>query len=121
MGTRLVPYRLWTSQALSSGGAIVSEAIDCRNSDPEYLMLKATAAGGTASVKIEVAVSNDGTTFNSFTSQDPIIAATATEFASQGEEEYHAIVVPGAPWIKLQVSDVAMLATVVDATLWMRG
>lgn len=83
-------------------------------------MLKVVASGGTASVKLEVAVSNDGTNFNSFTSQDPIITATATEFASQGEEEYHAITVPGAPWIKLKVSDVATLATVVDADLWMR-
>ena len=83
-------------------------------------MLKATAAGGTASVKIEVAISNDGTNFNSFTSQAAIETASATTYAGMGEEEFHSYTVPGAPWIMFKVSDVATLATVVDADLWMR-
>lgn len=120
MGQRLFRHVLWKAQDLDSGASIVSGVIDCRNADPEYLMLKVTAAGGTASVKVEVAISTDGSTFNSFTSQEAIDSATATTYASLNPEEYHSLLVPGAPWIKLRLTDVASLTTVVDADLWMR-
>lgn len=121
MASRLVPYRLWNAADLDSGASLTTEAIDCRFADPEYLMFRVTQGSGTPDVKIEVAISNDGTTFNEFTSQEPIIASTNTTYGSLNPQDYHSITVPGAPWIKLRVTDVAALDNnVIDADLWMR-
>ena len=119
--SRLYPLRLITATTLSALGTAETGAIDCRDSDPEYLLLKIVSASGNADVNVEVAISNDGTTFNSYTSQDPLVASTNTQYGSLNPEEYHSLVVPGAPWIKLRLTELGSLAdTIADATLWMR-
>jgi hypothetical protein len=121
MSQRIVPVRLWDAQDLDNTGTLTSPAIDCRKADPEFLMFRITNSGGNADAKIEVAISNDGTNFNSFTSQPALVASTATDYASLNPEEYHTINVPSAPWIKIQITELATLDNnVVHGTLWVR-
>ena len=118
---RLFPVTLWTDTDLDNGLTLESAVIQCFRREPDILMFQVTNAGGSADVKIEYAVSNDGVNFNSYTSQDAICTSTATVYASQGPEEYHAMIVPSAPYIKIKVTDLASLDdNVVNATLWVR-
>ena len=117
---RIFPLTLWTAEALASGETLESAIINCTSRVPDILLFKVVGASGTGSVKIEYAISNDGVNFNEYDSQDPIITASATEFASKNEEDYHAINCPSAPFIQILVTELASLASVVDVTLWMR-
>lgn len=117
MPQRRYPLRLWTSQDLDNAGTLESGAIDCRTSDPEGLMIRVTNAGA-ASIKIEVAFSNDGTTFNDYAAQEALVTASVSEWTIP--EDYHMVNVPWAPFVKLRVTEVASLDdNVVDAVLWM--
>jgi hypothetical protein len=115
------PLTLWLTTSLDSGNTIESSIIPCWERSPNVMMFRVTNASGAADVKIEVAFSNDGYNFNSYTSQDPIITSTLTEYSAKNPEEYHSIIVPSAPYIKLKVTELALLnSNVVDATIWMR-
>lgn len=119
MPVRRFPLRLWTSQDLDSGGTLESGVIDCRTADPEGMLFRGTVTG-TADFKIEVAFSNDGITFNEFTSQEPLVLSTNTEWASLNPEDYHMVLVPWAPFIKLRITEVGTNDNnVIDAVLWM--
>ena len=122
MAHRIYPLRLWTTQDLDASGVLTSGIIDCRNSDPETLLFRVTNASGNADVKIEIRISNDGTNFNSATSQDPLVASSNTDFGAANPEEYHGLIVPFAPWIRLVGTELSgtLDNSVVDATLWMR-
>ena len=121
MPQRVLPIRLWATQNLDSTGTLTSPAINCQKADPDFLLFRIANAGGAADAKIEIAISNDGVNFNSFTSQDPISTSTNTDYATQNPEEYHSLNVPSAPWIKLRITELASLNTnVVDADLWVR-
>lgn len=121
MERHLFRHTLWTDTDLDSGLTLESPVIDCQLADPEYLALKITNAGGNADAKLEVAFSTDGVTFNAYDSQDPLIASTNTEFAGKNPEDMHIIAVPGAPFIKLRLTELATLNNnVVNAQLFMR-
>lgn len=118
---RNYPLTLWTAQDLDSGGTLTTNAIACWERFPDVLMFRVTNASADADVKIEVAFSNDGVNFNNYTSQDALTTSTATVYATQNPEEYHALIVPSAPWIKLKITELASANNnVVDATLWLR-
>lgn len=121
---KLFPATLWTAQDLDNDGVLTSAVISCLTRVPDVLMFRVTHASGAPNVKIEIAISNDGTNFNLVTSQPPIVPATATEFASYNPQAYHALVVlPVAPWIKIVVTEISAANldnNVVDATLWSR-
>lgn len=119
--THLFRHRLWQSQDLDAGGTLVSPVIDCTRSDPEYLLFRISNGSGAADAKIEFVVSFDGVTFNSYDSQDPIVASTNTEFTGKNPEELHLLTCPGAPFLKLRVTELGGLNNnVVDCDLWMR-
>lgn len=112
MPQRRYPLRLWSATALAASGTLETGVIDCRTSDPEGLMLKVSSAAGTADAKLEVSYSNDGTTFNAYTAQDPI---------STQPEDFHLILVPWAPYLKLKLTELSAsnTDTVVTGVLWM--
>ena len=117
MPVRRFPLRLWTSQDLDSGGTLESGVIDCRTADPEGMLFRGTVTG-TADFKIEVAFSNDGITFNDYTSQEALVASTNTEWTNP--EDYHLVTVPWAPFIKLKITELGTNNNnVIEATLWM--
>ena len=123
MATRLEAIPLWTAQLIESSEALTSDAIMCTRGDPEYLLVRVVGTGA-AAVKIEYQISGDGVNFNEETSQDPIVLSTATEFASpKNPEDWHVIVCPGAPWIKLVVTELSgtVADTALDVVLWMRN
>ena len=99
---------------------MISGLIDCRFADPNYLMLKVTNAGaGTESLKVQVLFSNDGVNFNSVNSQGDVDSATGTTWTNPAE--YHNLNCPGAPYMKINVTDLLDngTANIVNATLWM--
>lgn len=122
MASRLFPYRLVAATTIGASGSVESPIINSQKADPEVLMLRVTSVAGAADVRVQYCISNDGITFNSYTSQDDLVTSTATEFAGKGPEEYHALVLPLAPWMKVKVTDVtaALVDTIVDLTLWSR-
>jgi hypothetical protein len=121
---KLFPITLWTAQDLDNDGVLTSSVIPCITRVPDVLMFRVTHTSGAPNVKIEIAISNDGTNFNLVTSQPPISASTNTEFGSYNPQAYHALVVlPVAPWIKIVVTEISAANldnNVVDATLWVR-
>lgn len=120
MASHRFPLRLWTSQDLDSGGVLESGVIDCRHADPEGMLFRVTNAGAAADVKIEAAFSNDGVTFNEYGTQDAIVASTNTEWTSQNPEDYHMVLIPWAPFLKIKITEVGTNNdNVVDAVLWM--
>lgn len=120
MPQRRYPLRLWTTQDLASGGTLTSGVIDCRTSDAEGMLFRVTNAGGNADVKIEVAFSNDGTTFNDYDAQDDLVASTNTDWAGMAPEDYHMVLIPWAPFLKIKVTEVGTNDdNVIDAVLWM--
>ena len=117
---RNVPVRVWVAESLASGGTLTSGIINCQKGDPNYLMLRVTNAGaGTESVQVQFQVSDDGVNFNSVSSQDDIDAATGVTWTNPAE--YHNLNCPGAPYLKLVLTDLLVngTANVVDATLWL--
>ena len=116
---RLFPITLWTAQTLTPEGTSPSPIISCLSRVPDILMFRVTAASGAASVKIEYAISNDGVNFNDYTTQTAISPATATDFTTN-PEEYHMLNCPTAPFLRLRITELAGLTSIVDATLWMR-
>ena len=121
MPQRRYPLRLWSATALAASGTLETGVIDCRTSDPEGLMLKVSSATGTADAKLEVSCSNDGTTFNAYTAQDPIVSSTNTAYSSTQPEDFHLILVPWAPYLKLKLTELSAsnTDTVVTGDLWM--
>ena len=123
MASRLVPLRLWSATALGTDAVLTTGPIDCRNQDPEVLMFRAASVAGTADVKLQYKISNDGITFNSIDSQADLVSTTVTEFTGANPEEYHALNIPLAPWIELVVTEISaanLSDTLIDGTLWMR-
>ena len=122
MADRLVRVPLWSATAITSGGTLTSPPIDCRRADPDHLDLQITSvASAVPSIKLEVAFSSDGVTFNPFTSQDPMIAATLTDYAADPEAMHVLGNVPSASWIKFLVTELASTDdTLVTAILWLR-
>jgi hypothetical protein len=118
---RLFPITLWTAQDLDNAGTLESAVIQGFTRDPDIFMFRVTNAAQAADVKIEICISNDGTNFNSYDSQEPIVESTNTEFASRNPEEFHALTLPSAPWFKIKVTELGTHDdNVVDATIWMR-
>lgn len=119
MPSRLVPIRLWQSDTLVSGGSLETPPIDLRNADPDHLALLVDSASGTADVKVEVAFSDDGVTFNNYDDQDPIVASTAVEWTAGHEESPHDVSpIPRSAFIRLQLTDLSASETLVTGTLW---
>jgi hypothetical protein len=123
--TRLEAIPLWVDTALGDDEVLTSVPIACKWGDPEHLMFRVTSVSGTANVKIQFLVSNDGTTFNTATSQDALVASTLLTFAAPlNPEDYHVLTCPAAPWIKIVVTEISagsLTDTRLDATLWMRN
>lgn len=118
MAERLVPVRLLTAQDLDSGGSVETPVVDCRKGSLDHLLIKIAQASGDADVKVQVAISEDGITFNSYDSQDDVIASTATEFAGQGPEELHSFLCTvTAPFLRFKITDLSTTNNnVVDLT-----
>lgn len=110
MAERLVPLRLLTAQDLDSGASVETGVIDCRNGSLDHLLIKIVQGSGNADVRIQVALSEDGTNFNSYDSQDDVITSTATEFAGKNPEELHPFLcTENAPFLRFKITDAATL------------
>lgn len=104
-------YRLWigdtTNAKVNAGGNIVSPVLDLRWGDRTawVLEMKAASAGGTADVKVEVASSPDGVTFDNYLTS--LTASTNTQFAAT-PEDYHTYPMDlnGAPYCKIKITGV---------------
>lgn len=116
---RLVPLRLLTAQDLDSGGTVETGVIDLRTADLDHCVIQIVQSGGDADVKIQAAISIDGTTFNDYDSQEDIIASTNTEWTGANPEDPHSFLVAvSAPFIKLKLTE---LATLNDNTITLTG
>lgn len=121
MPQRRYPLRLWNATTLAASATLESGVIDCRTSDPEGLMFKVSAVAETADVKIEVAFSNDGATFNEYDTQDSLVDSTNTDWASTNPEDYHLVNIPWAPFVIIRITELSTTnaATLINGTLWM--
>lgn len=73
------------------------------------------------SVKLEYAVSDDGTNFGSFADYTDLVAASVTDFPTP--EGVYAVSLPNflSNWIKFKVTELGVVAdTLVTLTLWLR-
>lgn len=110
MAERLVPVRLLTAQDLDSGGSVTTPVIDCRKGSLDHCTIQIVQGSGDADVKIEAEISDDGVTFNTSTSQDAVIASTATEWSGQNPEDLHSFLVTAtASFIRLKITELATL------------
>lgn len=117
----LAAVRLWSATAIGAAGTLTSGAIRCLDGDADILSFKCVSAAGAADVKIEWAGSDDGVTFNSFTSSDPLAASTNTTYTGKNPEDTHFLIPPVAPWIQIKVTELtgALTDTLVTAILWL--
>ena len=118
----LVCIELWDADALASGGTLTSVPLSSIGMDPEHLEIKVTSAAGAADVKVEYAVPSDTVGgFGSLTAQDPLVASTATEWASEAPEEFHHLLLPSVPQFRITVTELGTNSdTLVTARAWFR-
>lgn len=118
---RLIKVPLWSATALAVSGTLTTGAIRCLDGDAAILSFKVTSALGAADVKIEWAGSDDGVTFNSFNSADPVVASTNTTYGALNPEDTHFIVPPVAPFVKFKVTELSgsVSDTLVTGALWL--
>lgn len=113
-------WRLWTAETVNATAAITSPVLDLRWSDrTSYVVfLKAVPSSGTADVKIEVALSADGTNFDNFLTS--LTASSNTQFSAT-PHDYHTypLDAQGMPYCKIKVTGVGSnpATTAVTATL----
>jgi hypothetical protein len=78
MSARLVRVGpIFSATGINAAATATSAAIDLRYMTPKYLYLDASSATGTATLKVEVVVSHDGSAFGGYADYDDIIADTS--------------------------------------------
>lgn len=121
--TNLVPVRVWTAQAVAQSGSITSSAIPVRlvNRAESLLMQVTSVLSAVPSVKLEYAVSDNGTDFGSFNDYADLVAASVTDFPTP--EGLYAVSLPNflAPFVKFKATELGVTSdTLVTMTLWLR-
>ena len=114
---------LWDTTALGLSGTLTSPAIDLRRADKiEALLCLFTSVAGTASVKVQYAVSEDGVTFGAFTDYANLVTDSSVDFPTP--EGLYAVQFPDlrAPWIKIKLTELtgALSDTKVTVTVEMK-
>lgn len=99
----LVRVPLWDAAAIASTGTLTSPAIDFRYATLDSFTYKASSSAGTADVKIEYAISEDGTNFGSFDDNTDLVASSNAVATAEGIKAVPGVVL-AAPWIKIKVT-----------------
>lgn len=103
-------YHVWNGTLINATASDTSGAMDLTLCESvTEVFLKAVSATGDADVKLEYAVSPDGTNFGLFTDNAPLVTSSATEFPAISKEGWMRIILPpiDAPWIKLKCTGTA--------------
>lgn len=104
------PGATTSALAVASTGTALTAAFDLRRcGSVEALWIVATSATGDADVKVEYALSLDGTTYTTFATYTDLTSSTATDFASPAAPEgLNRVLMPVVParWIKFLVTGV---------------
>lgn len=121
--SNLAPVRVWTAQALAQQGTATSPAIRVsQTARAESLLMQVTSVlSAVPSVKVEYAVSDNGTDFGSFNDYADLVAASVTDFPTP--KGLFAVSLPNflAPWVKFKVTELNVTSdTLVTMTLWLR-
>jgi hypothetical protein len=106
MTARRVSIPLWPEQtALGGESRLETDPIDVlRFAEIESLALHVASASGTARVKLELAVSNDGAAFTTYSDLDDLTAASGSEFSSAPTPSHTIpLSVSLAPFVRLRV------------------
>ena len=120
---RLVDVPLWALQAIGAAATLTSPAIDVRRATRlESLMCLFTSVAGTPKIKVEYAVSGDGTAFGAFTDNSPLVADSSVAFATPEGLTSVALPAPLANFIKVKLTELtgALADTLASATLVLR-
>lgn len=105
---RLVKALLFDNVLIASTGSAESGYVPLKAAvRAESLLVKATSVTGTADIKIEYAISEDGETWGEYDADTEIVASSVTEFAT--DEGLTAVSMPSvlAPYVKFRVTGVA--------------
>lgn len=115
----LVPVRVWVAAALAGNGTLTSGVIDNRRAKRvDSLLFQLTVASGNPDVKIEYAISEDGTTFGPLTQ---LVASTATTYsAAPSGVNTVAMTAPLAPYWHVKLTELVNKATTVTLTAELR-
>jgi hypothetical protein len=106
MADRLVRVPLWDVTAIASTATLTSPPIPLSRADFESILYKATSVAGTADVKIEYAISEDGTNFGSFDDNTDLVASSNAVPTAEGLKTIPGVTV-AAPWMKIKVTGTA--------------
>lgn len=123
LSEHLVPIPVWSAQLVAQAGTLTSSAIDLRRAmRVDSIVMQVTSVlSAVPSVKVEYAVSQDGTTFGAFSDYADLVAASVTDFPTP--EGIFAVSLPNflAPYIKLKVTELNVTSdTLVTLTLNLR-
>jgi hypothetical protein len=114
-GDRLVNVNVFPSVAVASGGTYTTPALPMHRYKEISLIVKVYAASGTPDVKIEYAVSSDGTNFGAFTDNTALVASSNAFATPKG---ITAAPLPNflAPYVKLKITGIGgnPAGTIVD-------
>ena len=112
---------IFDAVAVASAGAATSVAVHLPRGGLESLLFKATSASGTAAVKLEYTVSEDGVTYGDFADYPDLIADTSAvaEFPTVDALRAVAMANPLAQYLKFKVTGLA--ANPADTIVTMHG
>lgn len=109
MADHLFRFNLLADVLVNAAAAVETSACHLVRCDrPEGLQLKAASAAGTASVKVEMATSPDGTAWDSYDDRPDIIADNTTDFPNN-QEGWNVATMPNPlnPFVKFKVTGLA--------------
>lgn len=109
MASRRVVQRLFVAVTVATTSAVESGAASLARITPATLscLIQCTSLSGTPDVKIEYAVSSDGTTFGSYADFDALISSTLAAWGATAQGVHvEELTVPMTPWIRFRVTGV---------------
>ena len=114
----LVSFAVIPSKTINATASYTTPALNMRWIKEASLLVRATSGTGNPDVKIEYAVSKDGTNFGSFNDYTDLVASSAAFATPQG---ITAVALPNmlAPFIELKATGIGgnPADTVLDVTL----
>ena len=120
----LISIPILAAHALGSAAVKAGQGISLRKVIKlEAVLIKASSVAGSANVRLEYVISDDGVTFGAYADEPDIIVSTSTLFTSNPEAIHRvALDIPLAPFIKLQVTELtgSLSDTLVDLSLLVR-